>query len=675
MAEAASDAGLGPPSYEQAITTGGQGWWLELVAPYVSVGDYPSLCLVSRRFYDVFCPRLWKDPLVTVRILGLDPGNDFAWYLDVSGLPGSVRPLVKAADRFPRLRVLKARRRELVAADASNLVKAFAGRLWSLDLSDNPLSDAVLLALNQFMTASSSSLRTDGHFAAEGMLDWPRCEGSDAYGPFYHIKESGFSDTFSHANRYLADPPTYPPGEFHDGNHRPSPVRANGRTPIKNDSIEFLKQALLGDDAPVDAACATLSAARMSPVVLSHLHLSNTKVTALGVERLVRESSGQLESLDCESARLNINIPRHSPWPKSTRLYGLLGSPHIWRPVLSSNLRELRVHHSVVTQIPTMEAEGMSSLRRLWLAETSIRRRCEMAYPLAFVPDTNPRVTSLTLTRIPRRSSGPLIGKIIGFLKAASIQERAIADATISSSRRAPMMLRGLRNVRLEFEADPMDDPGRFATSADLDEDGILDLSLDAVTFSTTTSASRSNGHPGSDRAEQSPWLSTHPGAAIADFTRSREEYVSHTLQWRGTTFEARVWVGSGMPSSNPATNAYQQLVRSGYRQVVGAASPAHVKAGVPAGSLIYLDAWDAMILPERVEGARQEVLAGMKDVLTELKRYRVSTREAYEREKRKCAGLSGQVGLGAPHYFFTGKVEVIVKDSSTHYHASEYWR
>jgi hypothetical protein len=75
MAEAASDAGLGPPSYEQAITNGGQGWWLELVVPYVSVGDYPSLCLVSRRFYDVFCPRLWKDPLVTVRILGLDPGN------------------------------------------------------------------------------------------------------------------------------------------------------------------------------------------------------------------------------------------------------------------------------------------------------------------------------------------------------------------------------------------------------------------------------------------------------------------------------------------------------------------------------------------------------------------------------------------------------------------------
>ncbi|PKS11790.1 hypothetical protein jhhlp_001083 [Lomentospora prolificans] len=765
--------GAGPPSYQDAVTTGGQGW-VELVAPYVLTRDYVSLCLVSRRFHDVFCPRLWKDPVFTARILGLDPSNDFSWYiafiftrapkarlstrqhvlsldfrhfakaayhfraqspitssistiptlfpnlvcilldghteieatrifrggfypsrnqgpvllslaqcqtviesktletswalpvqyLDVSGLTGSMRPLINAADRLPLLHVLKARGRELTTADASDLVQAFSGKLWSLDLSDNPLSDAVLPPLAQFMM-KGKSLRNDAHFSVEGMLDWPHCQGSDAHGPFYHVKESGFSDTFSHADRYLADPPVYLSGTDLDGSNQPRAFRGNGRTPIKNDSIDFLKQTLLGEACAVTAD-AVISAGRFRPVVLTHLHLSNTKVSELGIGRLIRDSAGQLELLDCESAQLNIAIPRQSQWPRSTKLYGMLGAPHIFRPVLSSNLRELRVHHSIVTRIPTLEAEGLSSLHRLWLAETSIGQRCEMAYPQAFVPDLNPRIISLTLTRIPRRSSGPLVERIVTFLKAASAQERAIVDATISSSRRAPMMLRGLRRICLEFEADPMDDPGRFATSADLDTDGILDLSLEALTFTSSRQADTSyTGHPG--RAQ------VHP--LKADFTRYGDEYVSHTVQWRGTTFEARVWVGSGIASSNPATNAYQKLVRSGHRQIVGAATPAHVKAGVPADSLIYLDAWDAMILPAKIETPRQEELAGMKDVLAELKKYRMITREAYAKQKQKHAGERGQVPLGAPHYFYTGKVEVVAKDGNTHYHASEYWR
>lgn len=66
--------GAGLPSYQDAVAARGLGW-LELVAPYVLTRDYMSLCLVSHRFYDVFCPRLWKDPLVTMRVLGLDLSN------------------------------------------------------------------------------------------------------------------------------------------------------------------------------------------------------------------------------------------------------------------------------------------------------------------------------------------------------------------------------------------------------------------------------------------------------------------------------------------------------------------------------------------------------------------------------------------------------------------------
>lgn len=60
------------PSYQEAV---GRSDWLGIVAPYASARDYASLCLVSRRFYRQFAPRLWIDPLRTVRVLGLDPGD------------------------------------------------------------------------------------------------------------------------------------------------------------------------------------------------------------------------------------------------------------------------------------------------------------------------------------------------------------------------------------------------------------------------------------------------------------------------------------------------------------------------------------------------------------------------------------------------------------------------
>lgn len=63
-----------PPSYEDVVTTARLGW-AALAAPYVRAPDYPSLCLVSRRFYEVFAPLLWRDPLVTIRDLGLDPAD------------------------------------------------------------------------------------------------------------------------------------------------------------------------------------------------------------------------------------------------------------------------------------------------------------------------------------------------------------------------------------------------------------------------------------------------------------------------------------------------------------------------------------------------------------------------------------------------------------------------
>lgn len=60
------------PSYHEATARPD---WICLVAPYVPFGDYRSLCLVSRRFWGEFAPRLWGNLLRSARLAGLDPGD------------------------------------------------------------------------------------------------------------------------------------------------------------------------------------------------------------------------------------------------------------------------------------------------------------------------------------------------------------------------------------------------------------------------------------------------------------------------------------------------------------------------------------------------------------------------------------------------------------------------
>ncbi|TEA15833.1 hypothetical protein C8034_v002004 [Colletotrichum sidae] len=60
------------PSYQDAVSKLD---WLELVGPHIECRDFANLCSVNKRFYAVFAPRLWNDPLVTVRQLGLKPSD------------------------------------------------------------------------------------------------------------------------------------------------------------------------------------------------------------------------------------------------------------------------------------------------------------------------------------------------------------------------------------------------------------------------------------------------------------------------------------------------------------------------------------------------------------------------------------------------------------------------
>lgn len=56
------------PSYQDAVSPD----WLPLVAPYVSPEDYPALCGVNRRYWDVFAPRIWSRIPRSDTVTGLD---------------------------------------------------------------------------------------------------------------------------------------------------------------------------------------------------------------------------------------------------------------------------------------------------------------------------------------------------------------------------------------------------------------------------------------------------------------------------------------------------------------------------------------------------------------------------------------------------------------------------
>lgn len=60
------------PSYQEATARPD---WLKLVAPYCEFDDYRPLCLVCRRFRDVFAPLLWTDLFHAARLGGLEPGD------------------------------------------------------------------------------------------------------------------------------------------------------------------------------------------------------------------------------------------------------------------------------------------------------------------------------------------------------------------------------------------------------------------------------------------------------------------------------------------------------------------------------------------------------------------------------------------------------------------------
>ncbi|KAI8692671.1 hypothetical protein LRP88_07605 [Fusarium phalaenopsidis] len=574
-------------------------------------------------------------------------------YLDISGTPGSVRPFLQR-DLLPELRVLKIRHKEVDDAAFEALTTQFETRLWSLDLGSNKLTDHAL----EFLGARClypTDLRSDVHFDVEGKLEFGRV--TPDYGGWIRVVESPWSGSFDHPERHLVDAPSYDP---HDTLPQEDQLkRLDGRGPIQSDSADGVCRGLLGEDPYL------ASASFQSSRGLTHLNLSDNQISSLGIRKLLTLCRGHLQQFSCDSMPL---VPSSKAtaraWSRTAKLYGYL-YVHTLRPVLSSNLRAVRLHHSVVTQIPTLEIDGLSTMARLYIAETSILPRSEKAFPQALVPDTNPRLTSLTLTRIPRQSSGPLIGKLINFLKLLSTQERIISDA---QSRRGPCTLAGLRHLRLEFEPDPFEEG--FSMAEDLDAEELLNSGDKGFSF-FDDEVQQQLPRPSSVIGRT--LNSSLPIQSEDESVRHEPEYLSADVSLDEQLTKVQVWIGPKV-SGNSVVGEYRRLVLEHHiRDHIGPATPEQTLAGIPPSALVFHTAWCMAVMPPTIETPTRTNLEAMKDVLVELKRFRLDGRAKYLELQREFG--SRRVPPGSPHGFWLGRLEVSTLETMPQSRPAQYWR
>jgi hypothetical protein len=349
-------------------------------------------------------------------------------YLDVSWTKQKPEDLLTLA--LPQqLKILKMRGLSLRTKDIAHLLYKLKLRLFSLDLAYNDLTDEVipLLLANNFLPALEKRPDT-----------LPRINGQPS----------------THTSRYLEDAPAY--RERADPTEEQENAIAEGRIPLRADNVDGVFDHLLENEHAkfirgpnwMPPAGGSL----MQQTGLTHLYLSNNRLTSQALEVLL-SGTNRLQLLDFGSAEQ----PRHQVGSKykSVLAYNQANTLKLLKPSVSQRLESLRVHHSVVTQTPTLFAVGefyLSEARAIYVAEEEFAVKNVSFSPLNdFLPELNPRIKSLTLTHVPRKSLGLVIDRLVKLLSLAAMQEVMIAGASPLDARRGAQMLPGLRYLCLEF--------------------------------------------------------------------------------------------------------------------------------------------------------------------------------------------------------------------------------
>ncbi|KAL7906967.1 hypothetical protein GGI35DRAFT_457370 [Trichoderma velutinum] len=593
-------------------------------------------------------------------------------YLDISGtsLPISHRAFELP---LPKLRILKLHRNG-IRRDKELYLNVFDRRLWSLDLSDNKISDrSVDLLLGQLN--SRRLLRTSQHASTEGVVE-PWMDFGDR-APFFCVREvHGSSDIFLPGDRYLVDAPAFT--TLTNSEDALPAVRSDGSAPIRPDTLNGVLRLLSrdGGTAAVDHLPGSIG--------LTHLNLSGNQFSAAGIESLLRRSNGQIEHFDCDSmclypprGHLRVDFKSghrelHTTYnsklhiANSIKMYGFSGLSQIFRPVWCSNLRSLRIHHSFVTNIPTVRIPDFGDLECIYLAEKYIVPGLDWAYSLGFLPDMNHRLQTLTLTCVPRQSFGPLVHKLTFFLRLLGLQEQVLSimsKAEASMPGRSVRLVSGLRYLALEMEPTEME-PRDMSSSLELDAEELM--TSGETPFSFFNESAEQPLPPKGPRPRVMELWSHIPPKSPSNLPM--EEDIEHQIEEIGHDVAAdyspaappgytqrdpskekwiryresmasplvAVWAGNTW-SPSPIVQMYRRLVlENGVHEGLGPATIHHTRAGAPAGCLIFQQTWFYAALPQSLKVPPTMPTPAYEDVAAELRRRHVSTYEDFERIRQQ---------------------------------------
>jgi hypothetical protein len=399
-----------------------------------------------------------------------DINTENLMYLDLSYTKREWLILPQLAFGLPNLRVLKLRALGMRDSDFRKMTQ-IGGKLWSLDLRDNLLTDDIVdeLISSRFMLESLPCRKT--------LIDLPD------------------QDLFEDVPEYQLD--------FHG-------ERIDTTTPVRPDESDHFMKYIEAHSSfpPISDQVLDGNDPLLRQTGLTHLYISKNRLTSLGV-KVILSYSNRLQVLDIGSVAAMYEDGSLPSCPPLTTVYAQLNSKSVFSVSRESRSRmeDLRIHHSFVTLVPTITICGSQDICfALHLVEFAERSGMEMhlknfkgGSEKAFSPLDNYRVANLILTGLPTKSFGYTIERLIKFLEDCRVQEERLEEArkSIGTSRRAPQLLPGLRTLRLEFlpEDTSQLSLGGGSVSGDRDADAFLASSADDFTFfddpSTMSSVSR----------------------------------------------------------------------------------------------------------------------------------------------------------------------------------------
>jgi hypothetical protein len=386
-----------------------------------------------------------RSPLDYLFITGLKPDClrnllylDISWGKSIKYRGELDGTILTGIGKLENLKILKLRGLNLGNAAVSELCHKLGHRLFSLDIRGNKLTDDILplLPLVNILApvpARRPIFQLIPRSLAAMSLD---IEAQDP-------------------ERYEENPPDYTERR-HPTEEQEAEI-STGRVRRRADDAEGMIQHLVESGQLKSMRGPSGLPSREDPMLkdagLTHLYISENELTSHGVRSLL-EHNTCLQVLDVGSVvHPNGHILPLAAQNPNLRVDGLPFFINMRGPA-NECLESLRIHHSFVTHVPTLITKGdfrLSESRRVRMAENEYAVQWIPHDP--FIPDTNPRIRSLTLTDVPRKSYGLVINWLKGFLDLAARQESNIELSAPADRRRGAEMLSGLRVLRLEFEA------------------------------------------------------------------------------------------------------------------------------------------------------------------------------------------------------------------------------